>query len=119
MYPVLKIEWRTVISRYNYHFGGIDGEDNSLGATSLDESGPGVSDSIRDSFDGNNQENIDFQDTSSLSNSSANECDPMSSVGIEDHDLSDINARANVKGFRNWTGKTKQELMETKNKIVR
>merc|ERR1712064_244288 len=30
MYPDLKVEWRTVISRYNYHFGGIDEQDNSL-----------------------------------------------------------------------------------------
>ena len=30
MYPDLKVEWRTVISRYNYHFGGIDEQENAL-----------------------------------------------------------------------------------------
>lgn len=30
MYPDLKVDWRTVCSRYNYHFGAIDEQNSSL-----------------------------------------------------------------------------------------
>ena len=34
MYPDLKVDWRTVCSRYNYHFGAIDEQNSSLNESS-------------------------------------------------------------------------------------
>ena len=126
MYPDLKVEWRTVISRYNYHFGGLDGQDNSLASRES------ISDSSMDNSVDSNKMKHDVPngsaspENSSIPNGSmavaANDLDnnSLASAIVEElHDsLDDSNARSNVKGFRNWTNKAKQELVETKNKII-
>ena len=128
MYPDLKVEWRTVISRYNYHFGGIDEQENALKKRNSDFSREGSIDkSIVTSPDASN-------DAETLGNSHLS-YGAMTGCGMNDiekdtnnestnidelHEssLDDSNFRSNVKGFRNWTTRMQQELVETKNRLT-
>ena len=132
MYPDLKVEWRTVISRYNYHFGGIDEQENALkkrsSAASSDFSREGSLDkSIVTSPDASN----DAETANGNSPSSYGaiisrgmndiEKDTTESTNMEElHEssLDDSNFRSNVKGFRNWTSRMQQELVETKQRLT-
>ncbi len=66
LFPSLDVDWKLVVSRYNYHFGNVDGLQDS---------------SSRDINDG-------------------------------------AEAEGKVKGFRNWTTRTKLDLLETHRKIL-
>ena len=130
MYPDLKVEWRTVISRYNYHFGGIDEQENALkkrNSASSDFSREGSIDkSMVTSPDASNDAETHGNSQSSygsIISSGMNdvEKDTNESTNIEElHEssLDDSNFRSNVKGFRNWTSRMQQELVETKNRLT-
>ena len=122
MYPDLKVEWRTVISRYNYHFGGIDEQENSIASRESPSEfsrETSVESNLKCNFsnDPEQKENI----------ATPNGALPIKSVEFEKNNseeynemsMDEPNNRSKVKGFRNWTTKTKSELVETKNKIVK
>ena len=122
MYPDLKVEWRTVISRYNYHFGGIDEQENSIASRES------PSDFSREtSVESNLKFGLSNDPEQKENIATPNGTLPIKSVDFEKNSTEEYQEMANeepsnrskVKGFRNWTTKTKSELVETKNKIVK
>ena len=52
LYPDLRVDWRTVASRYNYHFGGIDEQNSSLNESANNSAAatpdPSLSSAVKD-----------------------------------------------------------------------
>ena len=127
MYPDLKVEWRTVISRYNYHFGGIDEQENSIASreSSSDFSREtSVENTPRYNYSNDTEQKENIATPNGTVPLKSYDFDKSNSSAInmeeyQDMSLIESSNRSKVKGFRNWTHKTKSDLVETKNRIVK
>ena len=99
MYPDLKVDWRTVISRYNYHFGGI--QEHSLAKEEVSATPSSVS-----------EEGGRLSVESTKENMANGSLSPSHSLVQDDGD------DTKVKGFRNWSQQAKQDLIKTRDKLV-
>jgi hypothetical protein len=92
MYPEFSGDWKSTVSRYNYHFGNID--------------------SLNPDFDDPEKllESIPVDTGSSSNNGSANK--------VSTSFLCDETGFENVKGFRKWTHQMVLDLLTTKAKIL-
>ena len=102
---LVQVDWRSVIGRYNYHFGAIDEANSSLNVSSKTTPGGDDKDKI--------VKNEESRPTPNSATSTASDtADRLEDDGGGGHN-------PKVKGFRgSWSPQAKQDLLRTRDQLV-